>query len=130
MMIDKQARYLQTHEWVRKGPGKAYTVGLTAYAIEQLGDIVYLELPQVGKELQKGDIFGVIESVKSASDMYIPMGGKVTAVNTDVPDNPDMLKAEPYGKAWMIQIEASNPAEFDGLMDAAAYEKFLETEAH
>lgn len=130
MMIDKQARYLQTHEWVRKGPGNAYTIGLTAYAIEQLGDIVYLELPQVGKELQKGDIFGVIESVKSASDMYIPIGGKVTAVNAEVPDNPDMLKAEPYGKAWMIQIEASNPAEFDGLMDAAAYEKFLETEAH
>jgi glycine cleavage system H protein len=130
MMVDKQARYLQTHEWAKKGPGSSMTVGLTAYAIEQLGDIVYLELPQVGKTLNKGDVFGVIESVKSASDMYSPVSGKVVAVNAGLPDNPDLLKTEAYGKAWMIQVEPSNAAEFDGLMDAEAYEKFLETEAH
>lgn len=130
MMIDKEARYLPTHEWAKKGPGKLFTVGLTAYAVEQLGDIVYLELPQVGKELKKGDVFGVIESVKSASDMYAPVGGKVAAVNTAVPDNPDMLKTEAYGNAWMIQIEPANAAEFDSLMDAATYEIFLQTESH
>ncbi len=130
MMIDKEARYLPTHEWAKKGPGKLFTVGLTAYAIAQLGDIVYLELPQAGKELKKGDVFGVIESVKSASDMYAPVSGTVAAANTAVPDNPDMLKTEAYGKAWMIQIEPADAAEFDSLMDAAAYETFLQTEPH
>jgi glycine cleavage system H protein len=130
MMIDKQARYLATHEWAKQGPGNLITVGLTAYAIEQLGDIVYLELPQVGKVLNKGDVFGVIESVKSASDMYSPVSGKVAAINVGLPDNPDLLKTEAYGKAWMIQIEPADCAEFGSLMDADAYEKFLQTEAH
>jgi glycine cleavage system H protein len=130
MMVDKDARYLQTHEWVKKGPGKNMTIGLTAFAIEQLGDIVYMELPQVGKALKKGDVFGIIESVKSASDMYCPVGGKVVEINTVVPDNPDLLKTEAYGKAWLIRVEQSSSAEFDSLMDAAAYEKFLQTEAH
>jgi glycine cleavage system H protein len=130
MMVDKDARYLQTHEWVKKGPGKNMTIGLTSFAIEQLGDIVYMELPQVGKVLKKGDVFGVVESVKSASDMYSPVSGKVVEANTEVPDNPDMLKTEAYGKAWLIRVEPSSPAEFDGLMDPAAYEKFLQTEAH
>jgi glycine cleavage system H protein len=130
MMVDKEARYLQTHEWVKKGPGKSMTIGLTAFAIEQLGDIVYLELPQVGKAVKKGDVFGIIESVKSASDMYSPVGGKVVEINTAVSDNPDLLKTEAYGKAWLIRVEPTNPAEFDGLMDAAVYEKFLQTEAH
>jgi glycine cleavage system H protein len=75
MMVDKEARYLQTHEWVKKGPGKNMTIGLTAFAIEQLGEIVYMELPQAGKVLKKGDVFGIIESVKSASDMYSPVSG-------------------------------------------------------
>jgi glycine cleavage system H protein len=130
MMVDKDARYLQTHEWAKKSPGKNMTIGLTAFAIEQLGDIVYMELPQVGKVLKKGDVFGVIESVKSASDMYSPVSGKVVEANTEVPDNPDMLKTEAYGKAWLIRVEPANPAEFDSLMDSAAYEKFLQTEAH
>jgi glycine cleavage system H protein len=130
MMVDKQARYLQTHERVKKGPAKNMTIGLTAFAIEQLGDIVYMELPQVGKVLKKGDIFGIIESVKSASDMYSPVGGKVVEINAVVPDNPDMLKTQAYGDAWLIRVEPSAPAEFDGLMDADAYEKFLQTEAH
>jgi glycine cleavage system H protein len=130
MMVDKQARYLQTHEWVKKGPGKNMTIGLTSFAIEQLGDIVYLELPAVGKVLKKGDIFGVVESVKSASDMYSPVGGKVVEINAAVPDNPDMLKTQAYGDAWLIRVEPSAPAEFDSLMDADAYEKFLQTESH
>ncbi len=130
MMVDKQARYLQTHEWVKKGPGKLMTIGLTAYAIEQLGDIVYMELPQAGKTLNKGDIFGVVESVKTASDMYSPVGGKVVEVNSAVPDNPEMLKTQAYGDAWLIRVEPSIPAEFNLLMGADAYEKFLQTEAH
>lgn len=128
MMIDEQARYLKTHEWV-KPDGDVYAVGLTAYAIEQLGDIVYLELPEAGKELAQGDAFGIVESVKSASDMYAPISGKVTAVNTTVPDNPDILKTDAYGAGWLIKIQAADASQLEGLMDAAAYRAFLETEA-
>lgn len=128
MMIDAAARYLKTHEWVKKD-GDLFVVGLTAYAIEQLGDIVYMELPETGKALSQGDAFGIIESVKSASDMYAPLSGTVAAINEQVPDNPDMLKTDAYGEGWLIKIEAGNASEFDGLMDADAYRQFLETEA-
>ena len=129
MMIDPQARYLKTHEWVKKEEGDIYVVGLSAYAIEQLGDIVYMELPEVGRTLKKEEPFGVVESVKSASDMYVPVAGAVTAVNNQVPDNPDILKTDAYGKGWLIKIEVSNPADAEALMDGAAYKKFIETEA-
>lgn len=129
MMVDAEARYLKTHEWAKKQSGKIFTVGLTAYAVEQLGDIVYIELPVVGKTLSKGDVFGVIESVKAASDMYSPLSGKVVEVNSTIPDNPDMLKKDVYNTGWLIKIEVANTAEFDGLMDAGAYRKFLESEA-
>jgi glycine cleavage system H protein len=129
MMIDKNARYLESHEWAKKQGGNVFTVGLTAYAIEQLGDIVYMELPEVGTEVAAGESFGVIESVKSASDMYAPISGTVVGANTEIPDNPDILKTDAYDDGWMIKIEASDPAEFEALMDDAAYKKFLETEA-
>lgn len=129
MMIDPNARYLKSHEWARKESGNIFVVGLTAYAIEQLGDIVYMELPQVGRQLKKEEAFGIVESVKSASDMYAPISGKVVEANADVPNNPDMLKTDAYQKGWLIKIEASNPAEFDALMDEKAYRTYLETEA-
>jgi glycine cleavage system H protein len=129
MMFDSQARYLKTHEWAKKESGNLFTVGLTAYAIEQLGDIVYMELPEAGKTIAQGESFGVVESVKSASDMYAPLSGEVIAANSEARDNPDMLKKDAYDKGWMIKIEANKPAEFDGLMDADTYRKFLETEA-
>jgi glycine cleavage system H protein len=129
MMIDADARYMKSHEWAKKESGKVFVVGLTAYAIEQLGDIVYMELPEVGRQLNKEESFGVVESVKSASDMYAPLSGKVIDINKTVPDNPDILKTDAYQKGWLIKIEASNPAEFDGLMDEKAYRAYLETEA-
>ena len=128
MMVDADAKYLKSHEWVKQD-GNVYTIGLSAYAMEQLGDIVYVELPEVDAELKKEDVFGVIESVKSASDMYAPISGKIVEVNTEAPDNPDMLSNDAYGAGWLIKIEASDPAELDALMDAAAYQAFLETEA-
>ena len=88
MMLDADARYLKSHEWVKKQDGNVFSVGLSAYALEQLGDIVYIELPAVGGELKKEEIFGVIESVKSAADMYTPISGKIIQVNEDIPDNP------------------------------------------
>lgn len=129
MMIDPEARYTKSHEWAKK-EGSTITIGLTAYAIEQLGDIVYMELPEIGKTLSQGDSFGVVESVKSASDMYAPVGGKVVQINTAIPDNPDSLKQDAYQKGWLIKVDAANAAaELAALMDANAYRAFLETEA-
>lgn len=129
MLIDANARYLESHEWVKPAGGNVFTIGISAYAIEQLGDIVYMELPEAGAEFAAGDVFGVVESVKSASDMYMPIGGNVVAVNTDVPDSPDRLKADAYEDGWLIKIEATDAGEFESLMNEAAYRKFLETEA-
>jgi glycine cleavage system H protein len=128
MMVDAEARYLKSHEWAKQQEGSIYSVGLSAYALEQLGDIVYLELPDVGRELKKEESFGVIESVKSAADMYTPISGKVVQVNDAIPDNPDMLSQDAYGAGWLIKVEAADASELDALLDAAAYQKFLETE--
>ena len=128
MMVDADARYLKSHEWVKEHEGKVFSVGLSAYALEQLGDIVYIELPEVGRELKKEDAFGVIESVNSAADMYTPISGKIVEVNADIPDNPDMLSKDAYGAGWLIKVEAADSAELDTLLDAAAYQEFLETE--
>lgn len=129
MMIDANARYLRSHEWIKRIENDVFTVGLSAYAIEQLGDIVYMELPEVEAEFKRDDPFGVVESVKSASDMYIPIGGKIIEANTGIIDNPDVLKTDAYDKGWLIKIEASDASEYEILMDEAAYRKFLETEA-
>jgi glycine cleavage system H protein len=128
MMVDADARYLKSHEWVKKQDGNVFSVGLSAYALEQFGDIVYIELPAVGGELKKEETFGVIESVKSAADMYTPISGKIVQVNEDIPDNPDMLSKDAYGAGWLIRVEAADPSEMDTLLDAAAYQEFLETE--
>jgi glycine cleavage system H protein len=128
MMVDADARYLKSHEWVKKHEGNVFSVGLSAYALEQLGDIVYIELPAVGQELKKEETYGVIESVKSAADMYTPISGKIVEVNDEIPDNPDMLSKDAYGDGWLIKVEAADPAELDTLLDAAAYQQFLETE--
>lgn len=129
MMIDPEARYLQSHEWAKKESQGVFVVGLSTYAVEQLGDIVYMELPEVGAEFKKEEPFGVVESVKAAADMYMPISGKIVEVNEEIPDSPDTLKDDAYEAGWLIKIEASNADEFETLMDAAAYKKFLETEA-
>lgn len=128
MMVDAEARYLKSHEWVKEQDGNVFSVGLSAYALEQLGDIVYVELPDSGTELKKDEPFGVIESVKSAADMYMPISGKIMEVNTDIPDNPDTLSKDAYGAGWLVRVEAADSAELDTLMDAPAYQQFLETE--
>ena len=129
MMIDAEARYLQSHEWARKEADNIFVIGLSAYAIEQLGDIVYMELPEVGSEFKKTEPMGVVESVKTAADMYTPLSGKVVEINEAIPDNPDVLKTDAYKEGWLIKVEASDPSEVEILMDADAYRKFIETEA-
>ena len=128
MMVDDDARYLKSHEWAKKQGGNVFSVGLSAYAAEQLGDIVYVKLPDVGRELSKEDSFGVIESVKSTIDVSMPLSGKIIEVNGDIPDNPDMLSKDAYGEGWLARVEATNSAEWDALMDATSYRQFLETD--
>lgn len=121
MNIDKNARYLSSHEWARKDGAKVI-VGISDHAQEALGDIVFIELPEIGKTLKKGDTFGVVESVKAASDVYLPMSGKVVAVNEALAGDPALVNKEPYTGGWFLAIEPSNPAEWDMLLTPAAYE--------
>ena len=124
MEFPKGLRYSQEHEWVAVS-GDIATIGITDYAQEQLGDVVYVELPAVGKVLNKDETFGVVESVKAVSDIYAPVSGTVTEVNAELPNTPELVNADPYGKAWMVRVQLSNPQEVDELMDAAAYQKFV-----
>jgi glycine cleavage system H protein len=125
MEIPKELRYSEEHEWATVDENVA-TIGITDYAQEQLGDIVYIELPETGTQVTKSDKFGVVESVKAVSDLYSPVTGTVVTVNTGLPNTPEMVNEEPYGDGWMIRVEMSNPEELDDLMTAAEYEKFIE----
>jgi glycine cleavage system H protein len=102
--------------------------GISDHAQESLSDVVYVELPEVGDAFEKGDTFGVVESVKAASDVYMPMGGEITAANEALEDEPELVNQDPYGDGWMIQFRPSDPGEFDNLMDAEAYEAFVAEE--
>jgi glycine cleavage system H protein len=117
-------KYTREHEWVRVD-GSTATVGITRFAVEQLGDITMVDLPKEGETVKKNDVIGTVESVKAVSDIYSPVSGKIAKVNTPLTDSPEYLSDEPYDDGWMVQIEISTPAELDELMDAAAYEAFL-----
>ena len=119
-------RFTKDHEWV-DAQGDVATLGITAYAADQLGDVVFVELPTIGRALKVGDAFAVVESVKAASDVYAPVSGEVVEVNTGLPDTPETVNAMPEKDGWFARIKLSNPAELDALMDRAAYEQFLST---
>ena len=124
-MFPKECRYAETHEWARLEKD-IVTIGITGFAVEQLGDIVYLELPKVGDKIQKGSSFGMVESVKATSDMYAPLGGEVAEVNSEISGNLEAFKTDPYGQAWLIKIKPTDKKELDSLMDAETYEKQLQ----
>lgn len=125
-MVPKELRYLQTHEWTKREEDSGIiTVGLTDYAIEQLGDIVFLELPAVGDKVTKESAFCTIESVKAASDLYAPVSGEIVQVNKSLTENLELFKSDPYGQAWIVKIKAGDAAEFESLMNAEGYEKQL-----
>lgn len=128
MITDPNARYAESHEWVRMEDGQA-VVGITDHAQGQLSDLVYVELPPVGKSLKKGETFGVVESVKAASDLYMLMDGTITAVNDALSDDPALINQDAFA-AWMMKFAPADPSQFDALMDAAAYEAFVALEAH
>jgi glycine cleavage system H protein len=126
MNIPSDLKYTSNDEWIRV-EGNNGTVGITDFAQNQLSDIVYVEIVvAVGDEVNKGDACATLESVKAAADVYLPAGGKVVAINEALPDTPEKVNSDPFGEAWMVKIELSNPAELGELLDAAAYEKAVE----
>jgi glycine cleavage system H protein len=120
-------KYTKEHEWTRTS-GKTAVVGITEFAKDQLGDVVYLELPEVGAEVKKGQPFGVVESTKAVSELFAPLSGKVTKVNQELVDAPDAINDSPYEKGWMIEIEMSQPDEAAQLLTAAQYQEIVAAE--
>ena len=116
----EDVRYAESHEWARS-EGDGVKVGISDYAQDQLGDIVFVELPEVGDTMGKGEEFGTVESVKAVSELYMPVAGEVVAVNDTLEDAPEKVNNTPYGDGWMIQIKAENPSELDDLMDNNTY---------
>jgi glycine cleavage system H protein len=122
-------RYTKEHEWT-KIEGDRARIGITAFAQEQLGDVVFVELPKVGARVTATKPFGVVESVKSVSDLYAPLSGEVVEINADLPKKPELVNRDPYGQGWMVVVKLANPAETETLLTAAAYEQFIATAAH
>ena len=123
--IPDNLKYTESHEWVKDEGDGSVTVGITDHAQELLGDLVFVELPEVGAELSAGSECAVVESVKAASDVYSPVDGEVVAVNEDLADSPEAINEDPYG-AWIFKLKLSDPAQLDGLLDAAAYAEAAE----
>lgn len=123
--VPANLRYAKSHEWLKiEGDGTA-TVGITDYAQSSLGDITYVQLPKVGATLKAGETFGVVESVKAASDLYAPVAGTIIAINTSLDSAPESLNTAPYDAAWMLKLQLANPADAAALLDAEAYTKLL-----
>ncbi|HVM45041.1 MAG TPA: glycine cleavage system protein GcvH [Candidatus Thermoplasmatota archaeon] len=123
--IPENLRYTKDHEWVEMKGNRA-RIGITDYAQEALTDVVFVELPEVGEEFGEHDSMGVVESVKSVSDIFAPFAGKVVAVNSDLDESPELLNQDPYGKGWFCEMEVADPAAGDKLLDAAGYRKVLQ----
>lgn len=124
--IPNDLRYLESHEWARAEADGTVTVGISDHAQSALGDLVFVEVPEVGKSLAKGAAAAVVESVKAASDVYSPVSGEVVAANDALNGSPELVNEDPYGKGWLFKIKPSNPAELEQLLDAAAYGKVAE----
>lgn len=125
MSYPENLKYTKDHEWVRVEGGKAH-VGITFHAQDQLGDVVFLELPEVGTEIKAGEMFATVESVKAVSDVYAPVSGTIVEVNDRLNDSPELVNNDPYNEGWMCVIELSDPSELDKLMDSSAYQKLVE----
>lgn len=123
--VPAELKYLQSHEWARLESDGTVTVGISDFAQEKLGDLVFVEVPEEGRKLTKGAACAVVESVKAASDVYTPISGEVVAGNAALAQSPELINSEPYGAGWLFKIKPSSPAELAGLLDAAAYGKLV-----
>ena len=128
LVLPEDVRYAEDHEWAQPN-GEVIRIGISDYAQDQLGDIVFVELPQVGDVFGKGDEFGTVESVKAVSELYMPIGGKIAAINEALEDAPEKVNSAPYTDGWMVEIEPEDPAQFDALMDKEAYLDMLKGSA-
>jgi len=128
--IPAELKYSKSHEWVRRESDGSVTVGITDHAQDLLGDMVFVELPEPGRELQAGQECAVVESVKAASDVYSPVSGEVVAVNEAISDSPELVNKEPYGEGWMMRIKPVAAADVDALLDAEAYQALIDSEEH
>ena len=124
MSAPTDLRYTRDHEWVRVAGDEA-TVGITQYAAEQLGDIVFVELPDRGRDLEEAKAFGVVESVKAVSDLFAPISGAVTSINDELASKPELINSDPYGAGWMIKITVADPSQVDDLLDGPAYDDLV-----
>jgi glycine cleavage system H protein len=124
MNFPESLRYTKDHEWIRM-EGDVAVIGITDFAQHELGDIVYVEIESVGKELKAGDVFGTVEAVKTVSDLYLPVNGSVTEVNPKLNANPELVNSDPYGEGWMVKMKVSDSSEVDALMDSAAYQSLV-----
>jgi glycine cleavage system H protein len=123
-MVPGDLRYTKEHEWVRIDGDEA-VIGITQYAADQLGDIVFVELPDAGRALEQAATFGVVESVKAVSDLFAPVSGEVTATNDALSATPEVVNTDPYGEGWLVRVRLAEAAQVDGLLDAAAYEQLI-----
>src|SRR5436853_3821835 len=128
-MTPEDNRYAKSHEYVHV-EGDVGTVGITDYAQKELGDVVFVELPQVGSQLEAGDSLGSIESVKAVSELFAPVSGEVVEINEILAEKPELVNTDPYGDGWMLRVRLSDPSELDDLMNAEEYEEYCETESH
>jgi glycine cleavage system H protein len=126
--VPTELKYTRSHEWLRRNEDGTVTVGITDHAQEQLGDMVYVEIPEVGQALVAKDACAVVESVKAASDVYAPVDGEVVEANESLTDNPEAINQDAFGKGWIMKLKPSDPAQIDTLLDAAGYEAFVASE--
>ena len=117
-------KYTKDHEWVNL-QGDIATVGITHFAQNELGDIVFVEIETVGETIAQDEVFGTVEAVKTVSDLFLPMSGEIIELNSDLESNPELVNEDPYGKGWMIKVKVNNPAQWDNLLSAEAYEKLI-----
>jgi len=125
--LPEELKYLSTHEWARV-EGDVVTIGITDHAQDAMGDLVYVEVPEIGEQVNAGDEAGVVESVKAASDIYAPVAGEISAVNENLEDEPELVNTDPYGDGWMFQIKMSDPTELDAMLSAEDYLAQVEAE--
>jgi len=128
--MSADVKFAKTHEWIRPETGGAATVGISAYAVAALTDLVFMQLPAVGRRVKAGESIGEIESVKAVSDIYAPVSGEIVAVNTALPGSLETLGKDPFGEGWLVQIRPDDPRELDGLLDRSAYDALVSSQPH
>lgn len=125
MEFPAELKYTKDHEWIKVVDGNTALVGITEFAQSELGDIVYVDINTIGSELKADDVFGTVEAVKTVSDLFLPVAAKITEVNPELENSPELVNTDPYGKGWMAKVEISNLTDIDGLLDADAYKALV-----